>query len=110
MKLKAISEDKLIAAFCAARKAAAEADPGEGASMQGACNFDTAVASLKGVPVEMVDRCAEIAGVRVGHFSKWKWFVFVEEGNGFRRTKMAEAASKALNDAGVISYVWYQLD
>ena len=74
----------------------------------GSCNFDTPVLFLKatrkqlqGLPLTKID------------YGSWKggWFVEIPiYGMGNRRTRMAEAIAKSLNESGFNAGVYYQLD
>lgn len=76
----------------------------------GSCNFDTPLLLVK-----MTEKQAETLPVKVSkcRYGIWKgcWFVHGNLfGMGNRRTTMAEAISKSLNESGFDSAVYYQLD
>lgn len=76
----------------------------------GSCNFDTPMLLVK-----MTKKQAETLPVRLEkcEYGLWKgaWFVNVPlYGMGMRRTTMAEAAAKSLNESGFDSAVYYMLD
>lgn len=76
----------------------------------GSCNFDTPMLLVK-----MTKKQAETLPVRLEkcEYGFWKgwWFVHTPlYGQAMRRTAMAEAASKSLNESGFDSAVYYMLD
>lgn len=76
----------------------------------GSCNFDTPMLLVK-----MTKKQAESLPVEVRkcEYGIWKgaWFVYGNLwGQANRRTTMAEAISKSLNESGFDSAVYYQLD
>lgn len=79
----------------------------------GTCNFDTAVFKLDGARSATIKRAGELSGVDVD-VRPWLGsnyvFVNVGEGQGNRRTRMAEAAAKVLKDKGLDACVYYQMD
>lgn len=101
----------LVAAFTAARLAAQKH-----ATMEdgGTCNFDQpAIWLSKELKFAAIKAAADEAAVYVRD-SRWMKlpvaFVGCMSGQGARRTTMAEAACKALNDAGVKASMYYQMD
>lgn len=103
---------RLAAALAAAKHAAlAGREGGDG----GSCNLDSAFLDAKpGLRGESVARAAKAADVSLGirWRTKWwnGWMVHVHQGQGAMRTRMAEAAAKALNDAGESASVYYRVD
>ena len=105
---------KFTAALKAAEAAALaipiEGDGGDG----GSCNFDTPYVTVpKGTRSSTIKECAEAAGVHVSpHYtSASRWMVHVTTtGQGYRRTKGAEAARDALKANGFESFVYYAVD
>lgn len=105
-------EKKLAAALAAAKHAALavqESDDG------GSANLDCAFLDAQpGLTAAAVRRAAEAAGVSLGvrQRSRWwnGWFVHVTSGQGAMRTRMAEAAAKALKEAGESATVYYKVD
>lgn len=85
----------------------------EGVSDGGTCNFDAPVLSVKSR--RLAAAAITIAG---GHSFEWKLWKRVQglvlgfsaPGQGFRRTRYAEAFSKALQARGWTSSVYYQCD
>jgi hypothetical protein len=107
---KAVS---LVAAFTAAReaaRAAGDANDEDG----GTSNFDTPIVFLPRVRGSRIEKAAAEAGVdasTVRYCGATWWFVRVPlDGQGNCRTRMAEAATKALKDAGLNATTWYQMD
>lgn len=79
-------------------------------SDNGSCNFDTPMLLVK-----MTKKQAESLPVRVSkcEYGIWRgaWFVYGNLwGQANRRTTMAEAICKSLNESGFDSAVYYQLD
>lgn len=106
-----ISRDELANIFARA-KAAAEAfkDSEDG----GTCNFDAPAFRIDGAPAMLIEGAAEQASISVTDF-KWfggqRWFwLHVMDGQGNRRTRMAEAATKVLKEAGLEARTYYQVD
>ena len=78
----------------------------------GTCNFDTHTLKL---PSEWTNWMLDVAFQRTGlsyeRVSKETIHILgAVEGQGFRRTAMAEAFSEALTKQGYVSYVYYQMD
>lgn len=106
-----IDVPKLKAAFKAANQAAAEAAPGDDG---GTCNFDTAMLFLPHSAQEQIALAALGTGVRV-NTRNWLGQCFsvnasTSGGQGFSRTRVAEAICKALEAAGFSAMVYYQMD
>lgn len=80
----------------------------------GTCNFDAPAFKIDGAPPKLIEGAAELAGVGVTDFEwhgdkRWYW-LDVTEGQGLRRTLMAEAATKVLKEAGLDARTYYQMD
>jgi len=109
--MPSITQEQLAQAFTAAREAAlALADTEDG----GTCNLDTPVVFLPHVPKARVEAAAALAGICV-HHDTWLgracWFVYTPlNGQANRRNRMAEAATKALKDAGLNATTYLQMD
>ena len=78
----------------------------------GTCNFDTPTLKL---PSEWTNLMLDVAFQRTGlsyeRVSKETIFIYgAVEGQGFRRTTMAEAFRDSLVASGYVSYVHYQMD
>ena len=78
----------------------------------GTCNFDTPTLKL---PSEWTNWMLDVAFQRTGlsyeRVSKETIFIHgAVEGQGFRRTTMAEAFRDSLVASGYVSYVYYQMD
>lgn len=98
-----------------AGKAAAEAARGEDDG--GSANLDEPFLYGHGLTEVVVQRAAHEAGVSIGsryRSSMWNgWFLgALTSGQGAMRTRMAEAAAKAIEDAeaGIAACVYYRLD
>ncbi len=104
--------EKLAAALAAAKNASqALRNSGDG----GTCNFDTAVFFLRqnGLTEKVIKEASALSGVTVDvrRWMKLKCaFVEIGEGQGSRRTTMAEAACEALKDSGVEATMYYHMD
>lgn len=103
----------IINAFRAAAQAAVAADPGDD-NDGGTCNMDCPVVSLPGMAEKTVARLAEEAGINA-YAIRWtssRWFVVGVSlrGQANQRSKMAEAATKALIDCGLKAATYYQMD
>lgn len=103
----------------AAFKAAAEAaDPraNDFGDDGGACNFDTAVIRPKrGQRIKPYQAAAAKYGMRVESFQwmssrAWRVFPARYAGQGIKRSKQAEAISRALKEHGMDSTVYCQMD
>lgn len=89
-----------------------EADKLKDTDDGGTCNFDTPTLKL---PSEWTDWMLEVAFLHTGlsyeRINKETIHVLgAVEGQGFRRTAMAEAFSNKLCELGYVSYVCYQMD
>lgn len=88
-----------------------------GVEDNGTCNMDSPIIMLpEGIKVretrEMKDSYGRLLIEKVGG-GIWKGWYFVNVplyGQANRRTKMAEAASKSLEQAGITASVFYQMD
>lgn len=101
----------LAAAYHAAMAVKDDGDDG------GSCNLDCAfLHAQRGLTSAMVRRAANAAHVGVGERYRsnlWNgWFVHVGAhcGQGYMRTRMAEAATRALRDAGEDASTYYRID
>lgn len=105
------SVEALTQAFRLARNAAEEV---QGTEDGGTANFDSCFLYARlGLNEATVRRAASAAGITVRrHRTRhWQgWFIEVDHGQGAMRTRMAEAAHKALAAAGQGSSVYYQID
>jgi len=115
-----------IAEILEAGKAAAQAEVESGShdTDGGTCNFDQAVLIAKGYRQTVLEQAGKIAGLRVSKMdsSSWWcggfWLDMPSAGQGFWRTRCAEAAKKAMqakleslpNDGGIIVDMYYQMD
>ena len=89
-----------------------EADKLKDTDDGGTCNFDTPTLKL---PSEwtslMLDVAFKNTGMSYERVSKETIHILgAVEGQGFRRTAMAEAFSEALTKQGYVSYVYYQMN
>ena len=112
--------DKLSEVFRKAKEAAIAADPGnEGDG--GTCNFDSPAFRIHRGNLKKIEAAAEAAEVSVYRFDwfgrKWFWLNECTNGQGNRRTTMAEAATKVLKEAveagtveGLEATTYYQMD
>lgn len=101
--------EALAAARDAARQEALNSDDG------GTANLDTCLLIVPRVSAAVIQAAAQAAGVRVDRKERTRWWpacwwVWVHEGQGSMRTRMAEAAKAALEAHGFESSVWYQMD
>lgn len=80
----------------------------------GTCNLDCAAFSIPKMRSATIKRAAELAGVHVSEFKEWgarRFALHVTEGQGARRTAMAEAAARSLQVDGLLdAFVWYKAD
>ena len=97
-------------ALIAAREAAQRVAPGED---EGTSNRDSAVFWPGKTRTKTIESAAEEAGITI-NIRDWLGartvFLHVQHGQGAQRTRMAEAAAKALQAAGLDSAVYYQMD
>jgi hypothetical protein len=102
--------EALATAFRAAQAAALSAEPGDD---DGTCNMDCAVfRPERGLRSSIIEAAAREAGIHI-RISDWfgrAVFLYVSKGQGNRRTRMAEAAQRALEDHGLNATVYYQMD
>lgn len=105
--------DQFAEAIKEAKKAAQEKS---NVPDDGTCNMDTVVIDFSGWRQSQVDKLQGMAGVRIGEKMSGIWrghrFVWFGSGHGqaARRTAMEEAAHKKLQELGIPSTVWYQMD
>lgn len=89
-----------------------EADKLKDTEDGGTCNFDTPTLKL---PSEWKNNWLDVAFMRTGmqyeRVSKETIHILgAVEGQGFRRTAMAEAFRDSLTASGYVSHVYYQMD
>ena len=96
------------------KKAAACAANYSGFDDGGTCNFDSVYVRAKGMTKAMVQDLQELSGVSLTLTNtRWHGRMLVlncTEGQGARRTRMAEAAYGWLKTAGVDCGMYYQMD
>ena len=101
---KRMTQAELTDVFIAAREAAVnELEHGD-TDDGGACNLDSAVIELAGYPQRLVQAAADVAGVGAYKLSGRWWagcygISTPSAGQGFRRTRIARAAHKAMEAA-----------
>ena len=81
----------------------------------GTCNMDSAFIEADAMSGAEAEEIARISGVRVyllhsKTYGRVLMLGSITDGQGFRRTKMAEAAHQILAEKGLPSGVWYQID
>lgn len=81
----------------------------------GTCNMDSAFIQAESVTDAEAKEIEQISGVRVylldsEVYGRILMLSGVADGQGFRRTKMAEAAEQSLAERGLGAGVWYQMD
>ena len=78
----------------------------------GTCNFDTPVLVVKGARLDFLKKAAELAGVNISRWESGYYHIYGDFlwGQGFLRTRMAEAFAKSLKDSGWDTYVYYAMD
>lgn len=92
-----------------AGRVAEMAEPGDG----GTCNFDSAAICLPHWQPALVTQAAKEAGTNCSRWRAFKdTFTFRPDtgGQGFARTRNAEAMTKALCEMGYDATVYYQMD
>lgn len=104
--------NKLIEAIERANKAALSIENNEDG---GTCNFDTPIIKLDRWTEEELHHVKKQTDVSIGDklsgYHKGYRFVFTEmEGQANRRTRMAEAAKKSLQNDGYDVSMYYQMD
>lgn len=106
--------EHLVKALKKADLAAKEAEPNDDG---GSANIDSVVIFLKGWRVKAIERVIELSGIRmdINPMTSWMWrggrFVWISSnGQGYKRTKMAEAAVESLKDDGYDARCYYQMD
>lgn len=76
----------------------------------GTCNFDTPIINIKATQKQVASLDFELSKCTWGLYKGW-WFVDLPlYGQGNRRTRMAEAIAKSLNESGFNARVYYQVD
>jgi len=81
----------------------------------GSCNMDSAFIQAEGMSDAEAKEIGKISGVRVylldsEMYGRILMLGGITNGQGFRRTKMAEVAQQILAEKGLDSGVWYQMD
>ena len=109
--MQTINVQALRSAFTIANDAAMLAAPGDDG---GTCNFDTCTLSLPHSRRAEVEEAAAGTGIRA-RAEKWIGECFflsssASVGQGFSRTRVAEAMRDALKAAGFDAMVYYQMD
>jgi len=79
------------------------------------CNSDSAFIEAEGMSDAEAENIGRISGVRVYPqnseiYGRILMLSGIADGQGFRRTKMAEAAQQILAKKALRSGVWYQID
>lgn len=93
-----------------ADEAAIKADPIDDG---GTCNFDGPVIKLpEGIKKKDLEGCSfRIEPISSkGLWKGWYWVYITQYGQANRRTTMAEAAAKSLEESGIEASVYYQMD
>lgn len=76
----------------------------------GTCNFDTPIINIKATQKQVASLDFKLSKCTWGLYKGW-WFVDLPlYGQGNRRTRMAEAIAKSLNESGFNASVYYQVD
>lgn len=109
-----MDKEKIKAAFLAAKTAGLKADPGADHD-GGTCNFDTPEFRMKGARATVLEKIAASVGLYVtrrmgGYGSGYFLLGGCSHGQAARRTTMAEAATKALDENGLDASVFYMMD
>jgi hypothetical protein len=81
----------------------------------GTSNLDSAFIQAEGMSHAEAEEIGKISGVRVylldsEMYGRILMLGGITNGQGFRRTKMAEVAQQILAEKGLDSGVWYQMD
>lgn len=88
----------------------------------GSCNLDTPAFRVERMPQKVIETAAKLAGVTVTQFDwmgrqKWYWLNVHSAGQGDRRTRIATAAQRVLDEAkkvhevpGLASCMYQQAD
>lgn len=101
--------DKLEMAILKAEKEAQKyADTEDG----GSCNFDTPMIKVKATEKQLAQMDWQVfkVGKRQSDRETWYQVLINLSGQGNRRTRMAEAAAKSLQEQGYESSVYYEID
>lgn len=101
--------DALEAAICKAEAAAQKyADTEDG----GTCNFDTPIIKVKATERQLAQMDWQVfkVGKRQPDGGTWYQILINLSGQGNRRTRMAEAAAKSLQESGYNASVYYEVD
>ena len=104
--------ERILALRCALLIAYSEAQKLKDVDDGGTCNFDTPTLKLTSEWKEAdVNEAFKLTGLTPYKVAKNVYHVLgAVEGQGFRRTAMAEAFRDALNSLGYDSHVYYQMD
>lgn len=113
--LPAFIPDKVVKLSDALKRANIEALKFSNIDDGGSCNFDSPVIKLLRWKDSEIKHASLLASVDVGHQLSgwWKGYRFVSSvmyGQGYRRTRMAEAAKKSLEADGYDVSMYYQMD
>ena len=113
---------KLSKVFTLAKMAAEhELEEGDNAD-GGSCNLDTAAFRVTNIDRKAIEAAANLAGVSVMEFEwiggkKWYWLNVKTAGQGDRRSRIAAAAQRVLDDAqkqrvvpGLVACMYQQMD
>lgn len=106
-----IKNKKILALRCALLIAVSEAEKAKDTEDGGTSNFDNPVIVLKSWKRQDIEEAFKLTGLRPYFESNGVVEILNSvEGQGFRRTAMAEAFRDSLRASGYISYVRYQMD
>lgn len=109
---------QLAEIFKVGNEAAKAADPGPDDD-GGSCCFDCPAFMIPRARKDKIEAAAELAGVRVTHYTRRgggsEWWLSCTNGQALRRTRMAEAATKAMRELvstipGMEVRTYYALD
>lgn len=104
--------EKILALRCALLIAYSEAQKLKDTEDGGTCNFDTPTLKLTSEWKEAdVNEAFKLTGLQPYKVEKGYYHILGAcEGQGSRRTAMAEAFRDCLRELGYTSYVYYQID
>lgn len=105
-----MNNERILALRCALLIAIYEAEKFKNTDDGGTSNFDTPFVILKGWSNKNIKKAFELTGLIPDTNKEITYILGACEGQGFRRTAMAEAFRDSLKEDGYNAGVYYQID
>lgn len=109
-KEEKMKNEKILALRCALLIAVSEADKAKDTNDGGTCNVDTPILFLPGWTWAQITEAFQLTGLVPSRRGSTVYILRACDGQGFRRTAMAEAFRDSLKASGYNAAVDYQMD